>query len=494
MNKEEYILYKKCPKAYILEMYKKEEKDEPGENVLNNYKLAEEKFLEQFLDIKIVEIEENTLNMCKNTKKLFVTSKYIANATFMYGDLFATIDVLEILNKNTVNIHLISSKTKVDYKSEIEASYYTTLFRLLDININNIYIYTINSNYISEKELDIKKLFNKQIISPLFDVHQVINDIDEAKKYKTLKDVDFIKIDECCNKSCKNTTSKCPFFSYCQKELGENNIFEISGSNTKFSTKLKWYQKGITTLKKLYDSGEDLGKAKPQVEAEVTSKSIFINVANIKAFLDTLTFPIYFLDFETFSVTTPFVKGIRPYEQVTCQYSLHILHKLDGLLEHKEHLGKEGTNTKREIAERLVEDIPRNVCVLVYNMSFEKTQIKTMANEFPDLHDHLMDIHDNIKDLMIPFKNMDYYKKEMKGSYSIKYVLPALFPDNDELNYEKLTGIHNGSEAMSAFATLHEKAEEERNIIRQQLLDYCKLDTLAMVRILEKLYDIIKDA
>ena len=78
----------------------------------------------------------------------------------------------------------------------------------------------------------------------------------------------------------------------------------------------------------------------------------------------------------------------------------------------------------------------------------------------------------------------------MKGSYSIKYVLPSLFPDDPSLNYHNLEQIHNGSEAMSAFATLNEYSEEEQLKIRNNLLDYCKLDTYAMVKIWQKLNEI----
>ena len=80
----------------------------------------------------------------------------------------------------------------------------------------------------------------------------------------------------------------------------------------------------------------------------------------------------------------------------------------------------------------------------------------------------------------------------MEGSYSIKYVLPALFPNEPELDYHNLPVVHNGGEASSAFATLQEKTKEEQKIIREGLLEYCKLDTLAMVKVWEKLKEIIK--
>ena len=124
-------------------------------------------------------------------------------------------------------------------------------------------------------------------------------------------------------------------------------------------------------------------------------------------------------------------------------------------------------------------------------MSFEKSVIKNLAQIYPDLSNHLLNIYNNIKDLMIPFKDRAYYTKDMHGSYSIKYVLPALFPDDESLNYHNLDLIHNGSEAMSSFANLEDKSKEEQEYIRERLLRYCELDTYAMVKIYEKLKEII---
>ena len=123
-------------------------------------------------------------------------------------------------------------------------------------------------------------------------------------------------------------------------------------------------------------------------------------------------------------------------------------------------------------------------------MSFEKSIIKKLASLYPDLSDHLMNIHDNIKDLMIPFKNRDYYVKEMYGSYSIKYVLPALFPNEEDLNYHNLNDVHNGSEASNAYLMMRNLEKEELDNLRKNLLKYCGLDTYAMVKIYGKLKEV----
>jgi hypothetical protein len=91
---------------------------------------------------------------------------------------------------------------------------------------------------------------------------------------------------------------------------------------------------------------------------------------------------------------------------------------------------------------------------------------------------------------MIPFSKRWYYTKEMEGLYSIKYVLPALFPNDPELDYHNLPVVHNGAEASSTFIDLINHTKEEQEEIRKGLLLYCGLDTLAMVKVWEKLKEV----
>ena len=185
----------------------------------------------------------------------------------------------------------------------------------------------------------------------------------------------------------------------------------------------------------------------------------------------------------------PPFKNTKAYSQIPFQYSLHILHK-DGRLEHKEFLGIEGTNPTYDLAKSLLNDIPSNSMIMAYNMSFEKSRIKELAEMYPDLKYRLLNRLNNFVDLMIPFQQKHVYKKEFQGSYSIKYILPGLFPNDPELDYHNLDIIHNGSEAMTMYEDLLNYPLEERTKIRTALLKYCELDTYAMYKILKKLYEL----
>ena len=123
-------------------------------------------------------------------------------------------------------------------------------------------------------------------------------------------------------------------------------------------------------------------------------------------------------------------------------------------------------------------------------MSFEKTILRKLSNLYGEFTYDLMSIHNNMQDLMLPFQKKWYVTPSMQGSYSIKYVLPALVPEFEKA-YKDLELVHNGSEAMNAYANMSNLSDEDKIAYRKALLEYCKLDTLAMVRILDVLRRII---
>ena len=281
----------------------------------------------------------------------------------------------------------------------------------------------------------------------------------------------------------------CGFFGYCGRDLPKPSIFDVGGIQLR--TKLACFDRGIVSFADIEAKNAIKSDKMMQVEHELHDLPPVIDKKAIKAFLGKLSYPLYFLDFESFQPAVPLYDNSSPYEQIVFQYSLHYITAAGGELKHKEYLAQPGEDPRRGVAEALCRDIPQNVCTLAYNMSFEKTRIKGLAELFPDLADHLMNIYDHIVDLMVPFQKRQYYCRAMQGSYSIKYVLPALFPDDPELDYHNLEGVHNGTEASAAFEKMSEMEPAECQACRENLLKYCDLDTLAMVRVWEKLQDCV---
>jgi hypothetical protein len=282
----------------------------------------------------------------------------------------------------------------------------------------------------------------------------------------------------------------CAFWDYCTKDLPTPNVFDLYSIH--FKKALDYYFEGKVSFRDvIFDSRMTNPKQIRQILHHLNEQADAINVDGIRDFLDTLSYPLYFLDFETMQPVIPPFKGVKPYEQIPFQYSLHYIEHKGGPLLHKEFLAESGTDPRRAIAEQLCEDIPQNVCVTAYNKAFECTRIKELAEQFPDLADHLLNIERNIKDLLVPFQSGYYYNKAMGGSFSIKSVLPALFPNDPALDYHNLDQIHNGGEAMTIFPKIKDMSSEEAERTRRNLLEYCKLDTYAMVKVWEKLKEAV---
>jgi predicted DNA-binding protein YlxM (UPF0122 family) len=190
------------------------------------------------------------------------------------------------------------------------------------------------------------------------------------------------------------------------------------------------------------------------------------------------------MDFETFQPAVPMFDDSKPYQQIPFQYSLHLKKNKKSKIDHFEFLAETGSDPRIKFIENLLQDTMGEGDILTYNKSFEVLRLKEIAEAFTKYKKDIEERINRIKDLMLPFQKKYYYTHQMQGSYSIKYVLPALIP---ELSYENLE-INEGGLASIAFESLYFETDLIRVAdTRTNLLEYCKLDTLAMVRILEKL-------
>ena len=425
---------------------------------------------------------------------LFTTKRHIENgvsniyeATFVYDGILVMVDILH-LDADGVSIYEVKSSTSVKeiYIHDVSIQYY--VLERLGFNVKSANLVHINSSYVRGDELDIGELFcvvdvSQEVKSLQSNIPHVLEEFENYLIDKTTEpDIDI-------GKHCKNPY-ECDAKDYCwrvQRSIPEYSVFNIFNLGSKKQVEL--YEKGIVDIKDLPDTFAMTAK-QAQAVSNYKSGVTHIDKVAIEEFLSSFTYPVYHLDFETFQQAIPEFKGISPFMQIPFQYSLHIEHE-DGDLEHREFLAQDAEDPRELLAQKLCEDIPRDVTVLAYNMGFEKGVIRKLASSYPELSEHLLCIHDNIKDLMTPFQQKHYVTPSMNGSYSIKYVLPALVPQMKNA-YKELDGVQNGGEAMNAFANLSKLGEVEKQKMRNSLLEYCKLDTLAMVRVLNKLKEITK--
>lgn len=200
-----------------------------------------------------------------------------------------------------------------------------------------------------------------------------------------------------------------------------------------------------------------------------------------------IEWPAAYLDFETVATAIPLYPGIAPYQQITTQFSIHVCDEPGNIIAHHEHLADSARDCQRELAESLLSALEDTKSVIVYHAAFERGRLDDLEKLCQDLAPELQDVIRRLVDLEMVIRN-GYYHPDFRGSYSIKRVLPVLVSD---LTYEGLP-IGDGDTAVAQFArmALGQYDTEEVAIIRKQLLDYCALDTLAMVRLHQRLLEI----
>lgn len=197
--------------------------------------------------------------------------------------------------------------------------------------------------------------------------------------------------------------------------------------------------------------------------------------------IQALQYPRYYLDFETIGFAVPIWAGTRPYMQLPFQWSCHI-EQSDGSITHQEFLDLSGNDPREMFAKTLIEAVSKDGPVIVYNAGFEGARIKELATDFPHLASELLTIPERFFDLL-PLARNHYYHPDMKGSWSIKEVLPTIAPELDYANLE----VSDGAMAQEAYKeAIHSQTTPERKEkVRHAMLKYCKQDTIAMVKIVQ---------
>ena len=281
-----------------------------------------------------------------------------------------------------------------------------------------------------------------------------------------------------------HTPYACGFYAYCQgQELqAEHPIAWLPG---RLSKSLVTYiaQKGLTELRDVPDYL--LNAQQQRVKSVTLTNEAYFDQASAAHALAAYTLPAYFLDFETIMFAVPIWQGTRPYQQIPFQFSVHRLSEDNDQsntpLTEQSFIDLSGKDPSEAFAKALIAACHEPNPIFVYNAGFENARIRELAERFPPLAQALLALSARVVDLL-PIAREYYYHPSQQGSWSIKAVLPALCPD---LDYNDLEGIQDGGMAMRAFdeALAPQTTSARKAEIEQQLLDYCKLDTYAMVRL-----------
>ena len=488
------MLYLQCKKAFWLSYHKPdcypEDEMTPFDEKLAKDGYQVEEYAQKIFP-KGIDVPEGSSGV-EETKKLMKKGNVLFQPSFLTDDgFFARCDIVACNDDDTVDIFEVKSSTKVK-KSEnvtpkdanhlIDLCFQKIVLESCGYRVRKTILIHVNSEYIY-----------KGIIGPSAFLTEVSLDENLAKDGEIYSSTkvnmelarDLLELKEIDENSCscvdKSKSKHCNSFQYFNNEPIEGSIYQLPGIRKEKIKKIR--DLGITKIKDLNPEINLTENQENLFLASLQEKPV-INYENLKSDLDSLTFPLYFFDFETVSCAVPRVLDTRPWQQVPFQFSLHILHE-DGSLEHKESIlsSLDGTLI---IARDMKNYIGTEGSIIAWHDSFEKTRIKEIINQINNPYkEDLIDIHNRFVDLKKIYMR-GYIDKDFGGSFSIKKVLPVICPN---LSYKDLD-VQDGTQAMERWLTMiEEKDEKKKEEIRQALLEYCKLDTLAMV----ELYKFIKE-
>lgn len=406
-------------------------------------------------------------------------AKTIYEASFNYDGIFVKADILR-KGKNGWELYEVKSSTgfKDIYHPDISVQYY--VLNGSGIAVTRACLVHINNQYVRRGEIDPFELFTVvDVTGPVKEGQAVIR--EEIKKQKEMLTGDVPSVD--IGPRCSDPYD-CDFMGHCWQHIPEMSVFSLRGNRT---LTFDLYNRGVVNLDDV--KLDRIPRVQRQQIEAIREKKIYIQKDEIREFLNSLWYPLYFLDFETFADAVPRFDGIRPYQNVPYQYSLHYLENESAPLGHYEFLAQPGIDPRRELTETLLSQIPDNACVLAYVASFEKGVLNDLARWHPEYADKIERIISHMIDLAYPFQKRLLYHWQFNGSYSIKSVLPALVP---ELGYDNME-VRDGEMAGLAYATMNTSDDPgEIEEIRKALLDYCGLDTFAMVKVLKALSDSVR--
>jgi len=513
LSKTDYLLYRDCHKNLWYKFHKPEIYDTADLSAF------EKQIIETGNEVELVarglfpsgfliegrgeEAEEKTQELIENQEAV------IFQPVFVRDGFLAAVDILIAREKSApqtnadftqtnadkkleYDIYEVKSTTDVDKKTHYhDLAFQINLLEKFGLKIDKSFVIHLNSEYVRAGEVDINQLFK------ITEVTEEVENIKEAVSQEMEVALKYIAQEEepsgYCDCVYKGRSNHCSTFSYSNEKVpayGVHDITRIGLSKTKLQDMV---DVGIFELSQVpEDVFDTLTPAQQnQIETHLTGR-LLTDKFNIKKELDSLVFPLYFLDYETFPSAIPRFDGFSPYQQIPFQYSLYVLPEPDSTeseLKHFEFLFSGATDPSAEFLKSLQENIGEKGSIIVWNKGFECKINTELAKRNPGFKLFIDLANARVYDLMEIFSKQFYVDKNFKGRVSIKNVLPVLVP---ELSYKNLA-IHEGGTASQKWneINLGKISEAEKQTIIKNLKEYCKLDTFAMYAIWKVLIGII---
>ena len=490
ISKTQYLMGLQCPKRLWLYNHRRDLVPPPDaalQGLFDEGHAVDELLRLALPGGELVEYDDRRLHLAlKRTTALVKDGpRFIYEGAFAAGDALVRCDILERNYDGSWDLIEAKSASGVHDEHLPDAAVQRCVLEGCGLKINKVWLLCLDGAYVRRGPLDPEKLFKREDITAQTAglLPGVRENLAKFMRLIAAGEMPEVAIGRHCS-----APHDCEFRGHCWKGLPDYSIFDIP--------RLAWEKKNLLHLQgvlKFTDVPNSFGLNEVQrlyQRVERTGQAV-INRPAIRTFLNTLEYPLYYLDFETLMPGIPLYDGTRPYQQLPFQASLHVQASPGLEPEHFEYLGDSFNDPRPGLIKALCGNIGRNGSLVAYNAGFEAARLKELAEDFPASRSALLGLADRLADLMKPFQQQLYVDPLFKGRYSIKVVLPALVP---ELTYEGLP-IANGAAAQQAYSNLvHNRLNpDEREKARRDLKEYCGQDTLAMVKIMAKLYAVAAD-
>lgn len=470
ITKSDYLLFLCCKNEFWLKKRKPEFKVATEMSLDNQHRIEQGKEVEQLAynisrlrkaDVKQVHIEKN----------------------IWADDLYCRCDILVELYNGKYELYEVKSGASIKEENYEDVTFQKIVLTKANYVVSNVFLVYVNTDYVLGEELDVDTYFIIEDVTAIAKerTHQTQLNIASAVQYINTEPV--FELTELCSEGLD-----CAFALFSEVTEPAYSVFNIARLQVNKLHEL--LQMGIVDIMDIPRNFKLSSKQQQQVNI-AQNNTTYIDKEAINDTLNNLVYPLYFYDYETFNATIPMYKGLKPYQQMVFQFSLHIKETPFSEPKHHEFLSKGHIEPSFEVAQALSAVITkRQGTFIVWNQSFEKTRNKEIANMYPQFANFLNWVNEQTFDLMKIFSQNYYIHPEFKGSCSIKKVLPVLVP---ELSYQNLAINEGMTASIKWFQMVTNKTNDnEKEAIYQHLLAYCKLDTLAMVKILEKIQKLAK--
>ena len=491
LTKSKYIHGLNCKKFIWLEFNAPEEL--PGITKATQQRFDEGYQIEQLAKTKFKDAltasDDNFGKALEKSKSLLKERKPLFEASFIANNCYARADVLMPVGKNEWDIIEIKSGTTAKEHHFQDVSFQKYIYESAGLKINKCFIMRLNNQYVRKGELNVDELFLlSDITEGLQSKKEVENNIKEIMEVIALK--------------------KCPAHEpggyYCRDPYEVHHTDEFYKKHPKFDIMalyrakdiaLELFHKGIIEIKDIPEEQLEKKHHKIQHKTHKTGEH-HIHHEELDKFISELKYPLYFMDFETYSPAIPIYNGMKPYQQMPFQFSVQVVSKINAKPKNISFIAHGPDDPREEFLDNLKEALGNNGSIVAYNAPFEKGIISKLA-EFLQKHQKWANSTlPRVVDLLVPFRNFSYYHPSQKGSISLKKVLPAVTGET----YADLEISEGETASRIYYEMIHSNSNpnnpktmspsDKANILKD-LEDYCKRDTEGMIWIVEKLKELI---